>query len=283
MEGTGSSEARDNLSGTVHGRDEDGDVSSPESRRPRRFHRSPTDYEHPHILCFAARNQRGRFYIPLTTNNFGGIAVNHVLLDSGCSTLLLPFPVGTGFPAAFFSARYKWIVSSSRGTGAIHSPVLKINMRLGGEFPLTLAGKAQPPIQFLRFHVGSQAVNQLLNNQGFRTMLDDRSINKLNDFRSALGARVSPERTYALLGQSYFSRVMYCQFGDVALAFSREFDGRDNVVEIMANYERKLEPLVEAFEGFHDLEDDDGDEDEEDYRLSWGNSSVEDVDEPDPR
>lgn len=286
MGGTGDSEARDTLSGTVHGRDDDGHVSSPESRRrPRLLRQShdATDYEHPHVLCFAARNRRGRFYIPLTTNNFGGIAVNHVLLDSGCSTLLLPFPISTGFPTAFLSARYKWIVSSSRGTGAVHSPVLKIKLRLGGEFPLTLAGKDQPHIEFLRFHLGSEAVNQLLNNQGFRNMLDDSSINKLNDFRSALGDMVSPERTYALLGQSYFSRVMYCQLGDVALAFAREYDGSDNVVEIMANYERKLEPLVEAFEGFHDLEDDDGDEDEEEYRLSWDTSSEGTVDEPDPR
>ena len=43
--------------------------------------------------------------------------------------------------------------------------------------------------------------------------------------------------------------------------------------------------VVEAFEGFHDLEDDDGDEDEEeDYRLSWDlPSSAEEVDEPDNR
>ena len=208
--------------------------------------------------------------------------MNHVLLDSGRSALLLPFPLSTGFPASFLtSTRYRWIVSSSRGTGAIHAPVLKIKLRLGREFPLTLAGKAQPPIGMLRFHIGSEAVNQLLNNQGYRSMLDARSINKLTDFLSALGDRVSPERTYALLGQSYFSRVMYCQLGDVALALAKEYDGRDNVVEIMANYERKLETLVDAFEGFHDLEDDDGDEDEEEYRLSWDTISDDDVDEPD--
>ena len=37
----------------------------------------------------------------------------------------------------------------------------------------------------------------------------------------------------------------------------------------MGRYHEKLVPLVRAFEGFRDLEDDDGDEDEEDYRLSW--------------
>ena len=52
----------------------------------------------------------------------------------------------------------------------------------------------------------------------------------------------------------------------------------------MGRYHQKVVPLVDAFEGFHDLEDDDGDEDEEDYRLSWDRESSDDeVDEPDGR
>jgi hypothetical protein len=49
----------------------------------------------------------------------------------------------------------------------------------------------------------------------------------------------------------------------------------------MGRYKQEALPLVNAFEGFHDLEDDDGDEDEEEYRLSWDiSSSDDDVDEP---
>jgi hypothetical protein len=50
---------------------------------------------------------------------------------------------------------------------------------------------------------------------------------------------------------------------DVAIALSKDFDGHDNITEIMGRYHQKLEPLVNAFIGFHDLEDDDGDEDDE--------------------
>ena len=286
-----SDEQSPSLSGDVHARDEDGVIYSPESRRPRILRQDgqatgAAAYEHPQVLCFAARNRRGRFYIPCTANSFGGVPVAHVLLDSGCSSLLLPFPLNSSFPQAFFlHARYKWTVSFLRGTGAIHSPVLKITMHLGSGFPCTLAGKEQPRLPMLRLHVGSDAARQLLNTWNLRSMLDENYIHKLNDFLQQIGDRHSPERTYALLGQSYLSEVMYCQKGDVAITFSDDFiDESESIVDIMGRYHQKLEPLVDAFKGFHDLEDDDGDEDEEDYRLSWDRMSSDDeVDEPDCR
>jgi hypothetical protein len=137
----------------------------------------------------------------------------------------------------------------------------------------------------LRFHLGSQAANKLLNTPELRQMLDGRCVEKLNDFLGQLGNRVALERTYALLGQSYLSHVMYCQMDDVGIALSTNFqEGPENIVHIMARYKQKLMSLVDAFEGFHDLEDDDGDEDEEEYRLAWDiSSSDDDVDEPDGR
>ena len=114
-------------------------------------------------------------------------------------------------------------------------------------------------------------------------MLDSTCVWTVNDFLSQLGRHTTPERTYALLGQCYLFLVMYCQSDDVALAFSKQFTGNDNVIHILGRYQQKLAPLVEEFEGFHDLEDDDGGEDEEDVRLSWDISSGDEIDEPDDR
>mmetsp|Transcript_40331 Transcript_40331/g.97342 ORF Transcript_40331/g.97342 Transcript_40331/m.97342 type:complete len:286 (+) Transcript_40331:61-918(+) len=272
------------LSGNVHPRDVD---SSPSPRRTRNDGTDVSTYEHPQVLAFAARNRRGRFYIPSRHNEFGGVHVDHVLFDSGCSSILLPFPVASGFPDELLKqVRYQWIVSSSRGTGAVHSPVLKIRMILGG-FACTLGGRGQQiQLPLLRFHVGSLAANTLLNTERYRAMLDDNCVGKLNNFLRQVGRNhvVSPERTYALLGQSYLSRVMYCQKGDVGLVLSNDFGGGENIVDIMRRYHQKLVPLVNAFEGFHDLEDDDGDEDEDNYRLSWEQDSSDDeIEEPDYR
>jgi hypothetical protein len=158
------------LSGAVHARaGETGDVpSSPESRRPRRLNndQAAAAYDHPDVLCFAARNRRGRFYIPCNTNEFGGIHVDNVLFDSGCSTLLLQYPLARGFPTSFLeTARYQWIVSSPRGTGAVHTPVLKILILIGRRFTCTLADIHQPGLTMLRFQLGSQAANQLEHTQ----------------------------------------------------------------------------------------------------------------------
>jgi len=277
-------ENRRTLSGAVHGREEEGD-ETPSPRRLRRDDEASTAYDHPQVLCFAARNRRGRFYIPSKRNSFGDVHVDNVLFDSGCSSLLLPFPLEAGFPPALLeSAMYNWIVSSSRGTGAVHSPVLKILPHLRGRgFDCTLADKEQPRLKMLRFHLGSQAANRLLSEQEWRRMLDSTCISKLNNFLSQLGSHAAPERSYALLGQSYLSQVMYCQSDDVALAFSKQFSGNDNVIHILGRYHQKLALLVEEFEGFHDLEDDDGDEDEEDFRLSWDMFSGDEIDEPDDR
>ena len=99
-----------------------------------------------------------------------------------------------------------------------------------------------------------------------------------------MGDCAAPERTYALLGQSYFMNVIYCHTWDVAVALSKSFDGNENIIDIMGACQEKLVPLVDSFEGFHDLEDNDGDEDEEEYRLSWEQSSSDDeVEEPDGR
>eukprot|EP00977_Amphora_coffeiformis_P002355 scaffold443_cov177-Amphora_coffeaeformis.AAC.2 len=268
------------LSGSVRVREEGSASSLPSPRTRRRLNPSAAQYEHPQVLCFAARNRRGRFYIPMTNNSFGGMSINHVLFDSGCNSLLLPFPLQDGLPQPWLEEFYVWTVSSSRGTGAVHSPVLKIKPLIGPNFACVLAGKVQPNLNMLRIHVGSQAANCLLNTLEYRSKLDETSVNKLRDFLSEIGEnRTVPERTYALLGRSYMSHVTYVQTGDVAVAFAQEYDGTDNLRRVMARYTSKLEPLVEAFEGFHDLEDGDGDEDEEEYHLSWDVSSEDNVDE----
>jgi hypothetical protein len=278
-----------NISGLVFPRDykgtNNGSDSSPAAQAPRckgNDDSAVLAYAHPDVLCFASRNRRGRFFVPSKQNSFGGVQVDNVLFDAGCSTLLLPFPLENGFPPTLTDPSFcKWTVSYSRGTGAVHSPVLKIKKHCLG-FHCTFADKPQPSLDMLRFHLGSKACSKLLQDD-FKLMLTPPSIDKLSKFLRQIGNIECPERTYALLGQSYFSRVLFCQSGDTALALSGKYDGHENVVGIIGSYHQALVPLVKAFEEFHDLEDDDGDEDdEEDNRPSFEVPSS-DEDEPDER
>ena len=202
------------FSGDVHLRDnEDGArFLPPESRRSRILRQDGEGgtweaayNNHPQMLCFAARNRRGRFYIASTTNNFGGVPVtHHVLLDAGCSSRLLPFPLNSSFPQVFsVQARYKWTVPCSRGTGAIQSPAfLEISTHLGSGFrPCTLAGKEQPRLPLLRFLLGSDAARQLLDRQRYlRNMLDENCIRRLNDFLQQIGGPSLPGAHLCLAG-----------------------------------------------------------------------------------
>jgi hypothetical protein len=95
------------------------------------------------------------------------------------------------------------------GTGTVRSPVLKISMLMGGGFDCSLIGQEQPCLKFLRFHMGSQGADHILNTPALRGMLASHSAGKLNDFIAQLGDQSTPERTYAKLGQSYLSQVMY--------------------------------------------------------------------------
>ena len=68
---------------------------------------------HPQVLCFAGRNRGGRFFIPMTFNNyFGGGAREPCLV--GCSSTLLPFPLQNGLPQTWLEEFYEWPVSSLR-------------------------------------------------------------------------------------------------------------------------------------------------------------------------
>ena len=81
------------LSGSVRVRKEHSKNSLPKVSGRSLQNGAVAEYEHPQVLCFVACNWRGCFNILMTTNNFGGMPMSHVLLDSEHSSLLSPFPL----------------------------------------------------------------------------------------------------------------------------------------------------------------------------------------------
>lgn len=237
------------------------------------------------ILAMAVLNKKSRLFIPSKENKFGGIAYDNVMVDSGCSSVLLPFPIDD--PGASLAGvandRYDWTVTRSKGTGAVHSPVLKIKSKIGQEFDLKLAGKDQPiRLPFLRFHLGKQAAGLLLDS--FGGMLQQKCKEDLRSFVRGLGDDADvPERRHVLLGLSYIRKVCSVQTADIVLFL----DGNRwhllaaGLPGIFAQKSTEARELAEAFEGFDDLEDEDhdGDADEEDVRRSWDPDDEECTDE----
>ena len=74
----------------------------------------------PEVVLIARRNRRTHYLLPTKDASFCGVPCEHVMIDSGCNTALLPFPKDTRDLDRFSAGRYYWTINSSGGTGAVH-------------------------------------------------------------------------------------------------------------------------------------------------------------------
>mmetsp|Transcript_32050 Transcript_32050/g.49016 ORF Transcript_32050/g.49016 Transcript_32050/m.49016 type:complete len:271 (-) Transcript_32050:325-1137(-) len=227
------------------------------------------------VLAVAAMNNRSRLFIPGKENFFAGIHYEFVMIDNGCNSLLLPFPEPPSQLDQFRDVFFSWSVSHSRGT-----PTLTIKRTLTdipiGQMKLTLSDQEFPFIR-LRFHI-TKAAAIFLKNNSHGTNLNDRDIQRLNDFLTALGPNDSKQRRHVLLGQQFLKDKMCVQNDPVFVIATKTFDGP--LQRTLAEVRLLLDPAVEEFTEFHDLEDEDHDgDDDEEGRPSWG--PEDDVDECD--
>lgn len=84
----------------------------------------------PDVVLIARRNKRTHYLLPTRDSTFCGVPCAHVMIDSGCNTILLPFPQASVRKEAlgsFMNDDFEWTIASSGSIGAIHSPVLKIS------------------------------------------------------------------------------------------------------------------------------------------------------------
>jgi hypothetical protein len=222
----------------------------------------------PRVKAVACRNAKNRFFVPSKANYFGRLQYDFVMLDNGCNSLLLPFKDEVA--TAFSGTEYAWTIQSSSGTGAVKPPTLIIkridgrnltDMRLAGSDPLL-------EMKSMRFHIGTASA---LTIQG-HAMLTTGNKRKLDNFLESMGSSVSPERHHVLLGQAYLQNVTSVQHQSIFMMcdIGMEFPTIVDYETLVA----LVEPMVEEFIGFDDLEDEDhdGDDDEE--------GSFEFIDEP---
>jgi len=152
--------------------------------------------------------------------------------------------------------------------------VLKIKSRIRVKFPVKLNGKELPvSIPFLRFHLGKESARFLRDHEPYYEQLGDSCKEALALFLKNLGEVAAPERRHVLLGQSFIGQVFSAQLGDITIFLD---EAKWNLLapklpDLFASCTRDAETLVESYEGFDDLEDEDhdGDADEEDVRRSW--------------
>jgi len=224
----------------------------------------------PYIKALAMRNHKKRFFIPSLMNSFGGIPYRNVMIDNGCSTLLLPYP-GMEALQAFSSKDFIWKIGSSGGTtGPVNSVVLLIkhyeNPSVGF---INLAGSNVMALPYLRIHLNTETAREIINSN----RVTNDNLTKLRDY---VAMNYPPKiRQHFLLGQMVLDELISEQHRNAFVICSELPSAQD-----MARVHQVLNDLDKP-EGFDDLEDDDhdGDADFEENFDPWEEEEL--VDEAD--
>eukprot|EP01126_Amoeba_proteus_P056317 TRINITY_DN7064_c0_g1_i12.p1 TRINITY_DN7064_c0_g1~~TRINITY_DN7064_c0_g1_i12.p1 ORF type:complete len:187 (-),score=22.20 TRINITY_DN7064_c0_g1_i12:322-882(-) len=122
---------------------------------------------------FGKKNKHQKYFITSNENYFGGIKVEWVTIDTGCSSLLLPLKpeqlssLASSFPHPTFS----WSIGGSIEVGSLNAVTLIVK-RPGHTFDCSLNSSSILPIPFLRFHLCLEDVKWLEQNC---TWLDNNS------------------------------------------------------------------------------------------------------------
>ena len=177
------------------------------------------------------------------------------MIDSGCNSLLLPFPVDMDALLAFHSGQYFWEVVWSLGTGVINSPTLLIycpetNEEVGN---LCLAGRFVVGLKGLRFHMGKNSTRRLLD----ADILDVATASKLRGFLQRLKQRDAPERRHVLFGQTVLSKIFSLQAGVLLLLTSRGYFLTRQDFPAALRVIRRFQNLGLTLTEFHDLDEGD--------------------------
>jgi len=164
------------------------------------------------IVALAKRNKKFRFFLASKENFFGGFQVENVMIDNGCSSILLPLNEGdiqqlrTTFPPQIYS----WTIANSKGVQArsltlevapkpLFNAPTQITIQLCRNFLDTSC-----PVQKLRFHVCNDDCAPLLAGN----MLPQTEKNKIITFQTKNSLHV-PRRSHALIGQGILSQDSY--------------------------------------------------------------------------
>ena len=217
------------------------------------------------IKFFAIKNYRNRLFLPSNDNLFGEMKYSRVLVDTGCSSILLPLH-STGDLSTLMRAYppvrltkamtdYHWKIAFSSKVGG-SSLVLVIEKDPSSHcFPVSLmrdvlGTQVQTSLNRLRFSLSTEDIKTLLDRtfQNVFTALERKKLLQIN-------AEI-PRRQHVLLGQDVLSKFSCIRHGKVAMYFDVQVmhDVKFGWLEVRLQADC-LKDSTEYPEGFADWED----------------------------
>lgn len=211
-----------------------------------------------HICFFAIQNKKKRFFIPSKECSFGGINVPLMMIDSGCNTMLLPTPDIDELIIKFPQIDYIWNLRPSKTAGGIGIN-LNITKKIGKIISNIKSDHFDYHFEsdFLRFHLDGDRVKDLLSRKLISQSDLTFDINELSHLKA---------RQHGLIGQNTISDKLSIQYkGIFCLAEINSVDDLvkiwDRLMKIKANETSYITKHF-AIKEFHDLEDEDHDEED---------------------
>jgi hypothetical protein len=222
-------------------------------------------------LVFVSKiNHRNRCFIPSVKNYFGGVQVKKVLVDSGCSTILLPVAKNEleGLFDMFPNDRYTWRVGGSTGVGGGTKVLLVESVdRVKFEVKLCQDIIGHPHsvcVQTLRFSLCSEDAGTILRNPDMVTRFGTKAKSTLEEYANSS----APRRSHALLGQSVLKQLSCVKHSRVEFHVDPAHYEISSWNEVSCDTSRLLEQIILP-DDFEDWEDDDNlcHDENEDYEC----------------
>lgn len=217
-----------------------------------------TDIKMDGLLFVSKINHRNRCFIPSTKNYFAGVQVKKVLVNSGCSSILLPIAENSlhslfqQFPSDQFIAT----IGGSIGVGGGSLVLLFYSKnRRGFEVKLCqdIVGHSKAlTVKNLRFSLCSEDSQRILDTTDLRDRFGSAEIKKL---RSSLDRTIA-RRSHALLGQSVLKELSCIKSSTVEFYVRAELYTPITWTEVEADTRRLLAQLILP-DAFEEWEDDD--------------------------
>lgn len=224
------------------------------------------------IEALAVENKNAKFIVPGKKNNFDGFLYDHVMFDTGCGSVLIPFPSAS---LEDFRKKYSeciWHISYSGGTGALHAPVLKVKGLLEEpRFKVSLdCTNHEFSVDFLRFYLSLDDAKNVLQNC-FQE-LGDKEAKKLKEYISNIdkikqilpSLKIGQPRNMVLFGQKFFSKKILLQVPNFEILLGiGDKPNWDDIQALLLDVSKsyQLDEIMKSFPEFNDLQDEDHDED----------------------
>ena len=185
---------------------------NPEPTQP--YQATPDDLGR--VSYLAIRNLRNRYFLASKQNTFGGFQVSNVLVDSGCSSLLLPLVDNTSLNNVmelFRGNEYVWTITRER-TVMTGSLSLRIDREDGARIPITLCrdlnlGQEHPGVPHLRFFLCPEDARVLSQSP----ILREKNVLGIHEFTPKYLALPNVRRLTNALGQEVLGNFHSAQQG----------------------------------------------------------------------